>query len=151
MPGYLEAVNARVVIYDGASGTSFQAADLSADDFGGPALEGCNEILVVTRPDVAADVHRGFLDVGVDVIETHTFGAFAPVLAEYGIAERAHELNVTAARLAREVASSYSTPDRPRWVAGSMGPGTKLPSLGHISFAELRDAYEEQARGLLDG
>ena len=151
MSSYLEAARERVVVYDGASGTSFQAADLTADDFGGEALEGCNEILVVTRPDVAADVHRGFLDVGVDVIETHTFGAFSIVLNEYGIADRAHELNVAAARLAKEVASSYSTPDRPRWVAGSMGPGTKLPSLGHITFVEIRDAYEEQAVGLLEG
>jgi len=148
---YLEAARQRVVIYDGASGTSFQAAGLSAEDFGGEALEGCNEMLVVTRPDVAADVHRAFLDVGVDVIETHTFGAFATVLNEYGIADRAHELNLVAARLAREVADSYSTPDRPRWVAGSMGPGTKLPSLGHISFADLRDAYEVQAAALIEG
>ena len=151
MSSYLEAARQRVVIYDGASGTSFQAAGLTADDFGGEALEGCNEVLVVTRPDVAADVHRAFLDVGVDVIETHTFGAFATVLNEYGIADRAPELNLAAARLAREVASSYSTPDRPRWVAGSMGPGTKLPSLGHISFAELRDAYEVQATALIEG
>ncbi|HZU74676.1 MAG TPA: methionine synthase [Acidimicrobiales bacterium] len=151
MDRYLEAARQRVVVFDGASGTSLQAANLSADDFGGPELEGCNEVLVETRPEVAAAVHAGFLDVGVDVIETHTFGAFSVVLAEYGIAERAYQLNLAAARLAREVASGYSTPDRPRWVAGSMGPGTKLPSLGHISFADLRDAYEEQARGLLDG
>jgi 5-methyltetrahydrofolate--homocysteine methyltransferase len=151
MTSYLEAIRERVVIFDGASGTSFQAAGLTADDFGGEALEGCNEILVVTRPDVAAEVHRGFLDVGVDVIETHTFGAFSVVLNEYGIADRSHELNLAAARLAKEVAAAYSTPERPRWVAGSMGPGTKLPSLGHITFAEIRDAYEEQAVALLEG
>ena len=149
--GYLAAVAERVVIFDGASGTSLQAAELTADDFGGPDLEGCNELLVVTRPDVAARVHEEFLEVGVDVIETHTFGAFGVVLAEYQIAERAHELNLAAARLAREVASGYSTPDRPRWVAGSMGPGTKLPSLGHIRFSDLRDMYEVQARALLEG
>ena len=151
MSDYLTAARERVVIYDGASGTSLQAAELGPDDFGGADLEGCNEILVVTRPDVAASIHEDFLRVGVDVIETHTFGAFGVVLAEYGIAERAHELNLTAARLAREVASGWSTSDRPRWVAGSMGPGTKLPSLGQITFADLRDNYEVQARGLLEG
>jgi 5-methyltetrahydrofolate--homocysteine methyltransferase len=143
---FLEAVRERVVIFDGASGTSLQARDLSADDFGGPALEGCNEMLVLTRPDVAADVHDEFLRVGVDVIETHTFGGFATVLQEYGIADKAREINLAAARIAREVASGYGA-----FVAGSMGPGTKLPSLGQIRFAELRDAYEVQARALLEG
>ncbi|HEV2369977.1 MAG TPA: homocysteine S-methyltransferase family protein, partial [Acidimicrobiales bacterium] len=151
MSDYLAAARERVVIYDGASGTSLQAAELGPDDFGGPDLEGCNEVLVVTRPDVAARIHAEFLEVGADVVETHTFGAFGVVLGEYGIAERAHELNLAAARLAREVASGYSTPDRPRWVAGSMGPGTKLPSLGQISFRELRDQYELQARALIEG
>ena len=144
---FLDAVRERVVIYDGATGTTLQARDLSADDFGGPSLEGCNEVLVDTRPDVVADFHRSFLDVGVDVVETDTFGGFSTVLAEYQIADRAYELNVKAARIAKEVASGYPG----RWVAGSMGPGTKLPSLGQIRFAALRDAYEEQARGLLDG
>jgi 5-methyltetrahydrofolate--homocysteine methyltransferase len=146
MHPYLEAARERVVVYDGATGTNLQLRDLSADDFGGPALEGCNEILVDTRPDVVADLHRSFFDVGVDVVETDTFGAFSVVLAEYDIADRAHELNVKAAQIAREVASGYNG-----WVAGSMGPGTKLPSLGQIRFADLRDAYEEQARGLLEG
>ena len=144
--GYLEAVRERVVVYDGATGTNLQLRELSADDFGGPALEGCNEILVDTRPDVVTDLHRSFFAVGVDVVETDTFGAFPTVLAEYGIAERAHELNVKGARLAREVADGYGG-----WVAGSIGPGTKFPSLGQIRFAELRDAYEVQARGLLEG
>src|SRR5437588_3216173 len=146
MHPYLEAARERVVVYDGATGTNLQARDLSADDFGGPALEGCNEVLVDTRPDVVADLHRSFFDVGSDVVETDTFGAFSVVLAEYGIADRAHELNVKAAQIAKEVASGYDG-----WVAGSMGPGTKLPSLGQIRFADLRDAYEVQARGLLDG
>ncbi|MHB8672020.1 MAG: homocysteine S-methyltransferase family protein, partial [Acidimicrobiales bacterium] len=141
----------RVVIFDGATGTNLQLRELSAEDFGGAALEGCNEILVATRPDVVADLHASFLDVGVDVVETDTFGAFSTVLAEYDLAERAHELNLTAARLAREVASGYSTSDRPRWVAGSMGPGTKFPSLGQIRYAELREVYEVQAAGLLEG
>ncbi|HEX9992011.1 MAG TPA: methionine synthase [Acidimicrobiales bacterium] len=147
MPGsYLDAVRERVVVFDGATGTNIQLRHLGPDDFGGPELEGCNEILAVTRPDVVADVHRSFLDVGVDVVETDTFGAFAVPLAEYGLADRAHELNVAAARIAREVASGYDA-----WVAGSMGPGTKLPSLGQIRYAQLRDAYEVQALGLLEG
>ena len=151
MSGYLDVVRERVVIYDGATGTSIQARGLTADDFGGPALEGCNEVLTVTRPDVVADLHRSFFDVGVDVVETNTFGAFAVPLGEYGIADRASDMNLAAARIAREVADGYSTPDRPRWVAGSIGPGTKFPSLGQIRFAELRDAYEVQARALLEG
>ncbi|MGH9149930.1 MAG: methionine synthase, partial [Acidimicrobiales bacterium] len=142
----LDAVRERVVIFDGATGTNLQLRDLTADDFGGPTLEGCNEVLVATRPDVVADLHRSFFEVGVDVVETDTFGAFAPVLAEYGIAHRAHELNVRAATIAREVASGYGG-----WVAGSIGPGTKFPSLGHVGFADLSDAYREQAAGLLEG
>jgi 5-methyltetrahydrofolate--homocysteine methyltransferase len=151
MATYLEALAERVVVFDGATGTNLQLAGLSADDFGGPALEGCNEVLVVSRPDVVRRLHASFLEVGVDVVETDTFGAFATVLAEYGLAERAAELNLTAARLAREVASDFATPDHPRFVAGSMGPGTKLPSLGQIGFATLRDAYEVQAAALLEG
>src|SRR6478735_926379 len=128
-----------------------QEKGLTADDFGGEDLEGCNELLVVTRPDLIAEMHSAFFDVGVDVIETGTFGAFAVPLAEYDIADRAHELNVAGARIAREVADGYSTPDRPRFVAGSIGPGTKFASLGQIRFAELRDAYEVEATGLLEG
>jgi 5-methyltetrahydrofolate--homocysteine methyltransferase len=143
---FLDAVRERVVVFDGATGTNLQLRDLSADDFGGPALEGCNEVLVATRPDVIVDLHRSFFEVGVDVVETDTFGAFPIVLAEYGIADRAAELNVTAARLAREVADGYGG-----WVAGSIGPGTKFPSLGQIRFAELRDNYQLQAAALLEG
>ncbi|HEX2699789.1 MAG TPA: methionine synthase [Acidimicrobiales bacterium] len=145
-PSYLDAVRERIVIFDGATGTNIQLRELTADDFGGPALEGCNEILVDTRPDVVAELHRSFFEVGVDVVETDTFGAFAPVLAEYGLADRTSELNVKAARIAREVADGYGG-----FVAGSMGPGTKFPSLGQIRFAELRDAYEVQAAALLEG
>jgi 5-methyltetrahydrofolate--homocysteine methyltransferase len=148
---FLEAVAERVVVYDGATGSNLQLRDLSADDFGGLAYEGCNDILCATRPDVVAELHASFLDVGCDVLETNTFGAFSVVLAEYGIAERAYELNVAGARIAREVVTGYEGDGRTRWVAGSIGPGTKLPSLGHIRFAELRDGYEVQARGLLDG
>ncbi|KAA0233630.1 MAG: Methionine synthase [Acidimicrobiales bacterium] len=146
MGTFLEAARERVVVFDGATGTNLQERRLTADDFGGPQFEGCNEILVATRPDVVADLHRSFFEVGVDVVETDTFGAFGVPLAEYGIAERAHELNLKAAHIAREVADGYGG-----WVAGSIGPGTKFPSLGQIRFAELRDQYELQARALLEG
>ncbi|HEX3839804.1 MAG TPA: methionine synthase [Acidimicrobiales bacterium] len=148
---YLRAISERVVIFDGAMGTNLQLADLTADDFGGPDLEGCNELLVITRPDAVDRVHRSFFEVGCDVVETDTFGAFSPVLAEYGQAHRVHELNLAAATLARQAADDFSTPDRPRWVAGSIGPGTKFPTLGQIRYADLRDAYQEQATGLLEG
>jgi 5-methyltetrahydrofolate--homocysteine methyltransferase len=148
---YLAALRERAVIFDGATGTNLQLQELGPDDFGGAELEGCNEILVVTRPDAVERLHRSFLDVGVDVIETDSFGAFSVVLTEYGIAERARELNLAAAGLARRLADEYSTPERPRWVAGSIGPGTKFPTLGQIGYAELSAAYEEQALGLLDG
>src|SRR5436305_12343968 len=130
MHPYLEAAREGVVVYDGATGTNLQMRDLSADDFGGPALEGCNEILVDTRPDVVADLHRSFFEVGSDVVETDTFGAFSVVLAEYDIAERAHELNLKAAQIAKEVASGYGG-----WAAGSQGPGPDLPSLCPNRFA----------------
>ena len=148
---YLKAVSERVVVFDGAMGTNLQLANLTADDFGGPELEGCNELLVVSRPDAVDRVHRSFFEVGCDVVETDTFGAFAPVLAEYGQAHRVRELNLAAAALAREAANDFSTPDRPRWVAGSIGPGTKFPTLGQIRYADLRDAYHEQAAALIEG
>ncbi len=151
MEPFLDALAQRVLVFDGAFGTGIQARDLHADDFGGPELEGCNENLVVTRPDVIADLHASFFEVGVDAVETVTFGAFPIVLAEYGIAEQTRTLNLAAARIAREVANGYSTPDHPRYVIGSVGPGTKLPSIGHIGFAELRDAYLPQMEALLEG
>ncbi len=150
-PSYLRAASERVVVFDGAMGTNLQLAGLVADDFGGVDLEGCNELLVVTRPDVVDRVHRSFLEVGCDVVETDTFGASAPVLAEYGQAHRVRELNLAAAALARAAADDHSTTDRPRWVAGSIGPGTKFPTLGQIRYAALRDAYEEQAAALIEG
>ncbi|MFM9037260.1 MAG: methionine synthase [Actinomycetota bacterium] len=148
---YLDAVNERVIVFDGAFGTFVQGLDLGPDDFGGASLEGCNEMLCLSRPDVIRRMHAAFLDVGVDALETASFGSFSTVLTEYDIPERAYELNVAAARLARETANDYEADGRSRYVAGSIGPGTKLPSLGHIRFAELRDAYVEQARGLLVG
>ena len=151
MSGYLELLRERAVIFDGATGTNLQLRGLGPDDFGGAAYEGCNELLVATRPDVVADLHRSFLEVGVDAVETNSFGALPHVLAEYGIAHRAEELARRAAEVAREVAHGYSTPDRRRFVAGSMGPGTKSPTLAQIPFAELRDGYEVLARGLLEG
>jgi 5-methyltetrahydrofolate--homocysteine methyltransferase len=151
MSGYLHALQERVVVFDGAAGTTLQQAGLAADDFGGPDLEGCNEILNVTRPDVITTMHDEFLSVGVDVIETNTFGAFAVPLGEYGIADRAYDLNRAAAELAVSVARDHSTKDHPRWVAGSIGPGTRLPTLGQITYAELVGAYEVQAAGLLAG
>jgi 5-methyltetrahydrofolate--homocysteine methyltransferase len=145
---YLDAVRERVVVFDGATGTNLQLRHLGPDDFGGPALEGCNEVLVDTRPDVVADLHRSFFDVGCDVVETDSFGSLPWVLAEYGLADRTQELAAKAARIAGEVAG----PDRDgRWVAGSLGPGTKIASLGQITFAEQRDGYEQAATGLLEG
>ena len=144
-----EALTTRVVVADGAMGTMLQEVDLTLDDFEGH--EGCNEILNVTRPDVVASVHRAFFEVGVDCVETNTFGANYGNLIEYGIPERVRELAYAGARIAREVADEYSRPDRPRWVLGSVGPGTKLPTLGHAPFAVLRDAYFEQVGGMIDG
>ncbi|HEU5448216.1 MAG TPA: homocysteine S-methyltransferase family protein, partial [Acidimicrobiia bacterium] len=151
MGSFLDTLRERVVVFDGATGTNLQALDLGPEDFGGATLEGCNEILPVTRPAVIAELHRSFFEVGVDAVETDTFGAFPLVLTEYGIADRTFELNEASARIAREVASGYSTPDRPRWVVGSIGPGTKLPSLGQIDFVTLRNGYEAQVAGLLAG
>ncbi|ALG09972.1 methionine synthase [Kibdelosporangium phytohabitans] len=138
-----------VLVADGAMGTMLQSIDLSLDDFQG--FEGCNEILNVTRPEVVRQVHRDYLAAGADAVETNTFGANLANLAEYGIAERIHELSEIGARLAREVADEFTTPDWPRFVLGSVGPGTKLPTLGHVRYAVLRDAYEQQVRGLLVG
>jgi 5-methyltetrahydrofolate--homocysteine methyltransferase len=145
----LAALADRVLVADGAMGTMLQAADLSIDDFAGH--EGCNEVLNATRPDVVRGVHDGYLAAGADCVETNTFGANLANLGEYGIEHRVRELSEAGARLAREVADGYSTPDRPRYVLGSMGPGTKLPTLGHAPYARLRDAYQENAAGLLDG
>ena len=150
---YLDALSSGgVIIYDGATGTNLQRAGLGPDDFGGDRLEGCNEILNVTRPDVVATLHRSFLDVGVDVVETNTFGAFAVPLAEYDVAPRSYEIASAGAAIAREaVDDAVAVDGRPRWVAGSIGPGTKFPTLGQITYRDLRDAYEVEAAGLIDG
>ena len=147
--GLKSALGTRVLVADGAMGTMLQAADLSLDDFAG--LEGCNEILNVTRPDVVSGVHAAYFDTGCDFVETNTFGANLANLAEYEIPERIFELAEAGARIAYEVARDYSQPDRPRWVLGSIGPGTKLPTLGHSPYGVLRDAYEQQVAGMLSG
>jgi len=145
---YLQAVHEGVVVFDGATGTNIQALGLNADDFGGPGYEGCNEILAVTRPEVLATLHRSFFDVGCQVVETDSFGSLPWVLAEYGLADRARELARAAAGIARDVADAYGAG---HWVAGSLGPGTKIVSLGQIGFATMRDGYQEAAAGLLAG
>ncbi|MEG4037469.1 methionine synthase [Microcoleus sp. S36b_A4] len=140
-----------VIVFDGAMGTNLQVQNLTAEDFGGKEYEGCNEYLVHTKPEAVANVHRGFLEAGADVIETDTFGAASIVLAEYDLADKAYYLNKTAAELAKGIAAEFSTPEKPRFVAGSIGPGTKLPTLGHIDFDTLTAAFAEQAEGLYDG
>ena len=147
----LHAPERPVLVFDGATGTSLQQMTLTAEDFGGPALEGCNENLVFTRPDAVQEVHRQFLEAGCDVIETDTFGAASIVLAEYDLQDQAFAINKRAAELAREMADRYSTADHPRFVAGSMGPTTKLPTLGHIDFDTMRQSFAEQAAGLIAG
>ncbi len=148
---FADILKERVVVFDGATGTHLQGQNLTPDDFGGEQLAGCNEYLVVSKPSAVETVHRDYLEAGCDVIETNSFGSSRIVLAEYGLADRAYELNVKAAQIARRMAQDYSRPDHPRFVAGSLGPTTKLPSLGHISFQEMAAAYAEQAAGLLDG
>jgi 5-methyltetrahydrofolate--homocysteine methyltransferase len=146
---FRRALSERVVVADGAMGTMLQQQDLTLDDFDG--LEGCNEILNVTRPDVVRHVHDSYFAVGADCVETNTFGANHANLGEYDISHRIYELARAGAVIAREAADAWSTSQRPRWVLGSVGPGTKLPTLGHVEFATLRDAYAEQTRGMLDG
>ncbi|MFC7709770.1 methionine synthase [Micromonospora lupini] len=145
----LDVLADRILIADGAMGTMLQAADLTLDDFDG--LEGCNEILNVTRPDVVRGVHDAYLAAGADCVETNTFGANLANLAEYDIPQRIRELAEAGARIAREAADAASTPERPRFVLGSIGPGTKLPTLGHAPYSTLRDAYQENAAGLIVG
>ena len=143
------ALAERVVVADGAMGTMLQASDATVDDF--ESYEGCNEILNVTRPDIVTAVHEAYLEAGADCVTTNSFGANLGNLGEYEIADRIAELSEASARLARAAADRWATPDRPRWVLGSMGPGTKLPTLGHTTFRELRDTYQVNAEALLRG
>ncbi len=148
---YLNRDEKPLIIFDGGTGTSFQNLNLTADDFGGKELEGCNENLVLSSPDVVEKVHNSFLEAGCHVIETNTFGASSIVLDEYDIADKAYEINKNAAFIAKKAAAKYSSVDKPRFVAGSIGPTTKLPTLGHIDFDELKQSYKEQIYGLIDG
>ncbi|MEO7539638.1 MAG: methionine synthase [Pyrinomonadaceae bacterium] len=148
---FLDLLKEKIIVFDGAMGTYLQSLNLSIDEWGGPAFENCSENLLYTRPDAIETVHKAFLDVGCDVIETNSFGGSEVVLVEFGIADKTYDVNKRAAVLAKNVASGYSTPDKPRFVAGSIGPGTKLPTLGHITYRDLKDAYREQVRGLVDG
>src|ERR1700686_2174394 len=153
---YLDELSRRVLIYDGAMGTNIQRYNLSAEDFGGKALEGCNDNLVLTRPGVIQAIHESFLEVGCDVVETCTFQSTPRRLHEWGLGDKVRDINVAAAQIARAAADKYSTPDRPRFVAASMGPTGMLPSssdpvLSKITYEELAKNYYEQAKYLVEG
>src|SRR4051812_47429321 len=149
MSDFLKAVAERVVVYDGAMGTNIQVRQPSVDDYWGK--EGCNELLVLSRPDIIRDIHASFFAVGCDVVETNTFGATSVVLAEYQLESKVAEINLAAVKLAREAAQEFSTKAKPRFVAGSIGPTTKLPSLGHITFDAMVASYMEQMTALIEG
>ena len=148
---FLQLLNERVLLFDGATGTSLQTQYLTPEDFGGHNLEGCNEYLCISNPEAVRKVHHGFLEAGADIIETNSFGSASIVLAEYDLADRAYELSRLSAQIARACADQYSTPERPRFVAGSVGPTTKLPSLGQIDFDTMAASFQEQIAGLIDG
>ncbi|MFC5700031.1 methionine synthase [Cohnella faecalis] len=151
-PSLQAALKERILFLDGAMGTMIQQENLTEDDFGGAELDGCNEILVLTRPDVISRIHEAYLEAGSDLIETNTFGATSVVLAEYDIPEKAREINLAATKLAREACDKYSTPDKPRFVAGALGPTTKTLSVtGGVTFEELVDSYYEQVAALIEG
>src|SRR3954452_11937994 len=149
MADFLQTVQERVVIYDGAMGTNIQKRNPTLDDYWNK--ENCSEVLVLSRPDIIRDIHADFFRIGCDIVDTNTFGGSRIVLGEFELADRTHEINLKAAQLAREVAKQFSTKDKPRFVAGSMGPTTKLPSLGHISFDNMVDAFIEQVVALIEG
>lgn len=153
---YLESLSERVLIFDGAMGTSVQLYNLTPEEFGGARLEGCNDYLCITNPRVIEEIHASFLEAGADVLETATFGSTRPKLDEYGIGEEVYHQNFTAAQLARKLADAYSTPSRPRYVAGSMGPTGYLPSaddptLSNITYQQLKAIFKEQAKPLIEG
>src|SRR5262249_45741779 len=147
-----ELLAERILVLDGAMGTAIQARHLTAEDFGGVQLEGCNENLVLTRPDVILDIHRGYLEVGADIIETNTFGGTPIVLAEYGLENQVRQLNETAARLARQAVDEQSTSSKPRFVAGSIGPTTKAISVtGGVTFDQFINAFLHPGAGFVSG
>ncbi|WP_405152846.1 methionine synthase [Paenibacillus sp. FSL K6-0108] len=147
-----DALKQRILILDGAMGTMIQQVDLTGADFGGDDLDGCNEMLVLTRPDLIQRIHEEYLEAGADLIETNTFGATSVVLAEYDIQDRAREINLEAARIAKAAVDRFSTPESPRYVVGAMGPTTKTLSVtGGVTFQELIDSYFEQALALIEG
>src|ERR1043165_7040935 len=148
---FLDLLKEKIVVFDGAMGSNLQGQNLSIEDWGGPNFENCSENLLYTKPEAIEKVHLGFLDIGCDVIETDSFGGSEVVLAEFGIAEKTYDVNRKAAELAKRLANDYSTKEKPRFVAGSIGPGTKLPTLGHINYRNLKKAYAEQVHGLIDG
>ncbi len=151
MGNFLDLLKEKIVVFDGAMGSSLQAQELSIEDWGGQEFENCSENLLYTKPEAIEIVHTDFLDAGCDVIETNSFGGSEVVLKEFGIADKTYDVNKKAAEMAKRLANDYSTNGKPRFVAGSIGPGTKLPTLGHITFRDLKDAYVEQVRGLFDG
>ena len=151
MKSFLELLKEKVVVFDGAMGSNLQGQNLTIEDWGGANFENCSENLLYTKPEAIEKVHVGFLEVGCDVIETNSFGGGEVVLAEFGMVAQTYDVNLKAAQLAKRLANDYSTPAKPRFVAGSIGPGTKLPTLGHISYDNLKKAYDEQIRGLYDG
>ena len=151
MKSFLDILKEKIVVFDGAQGTHLQGQGLTADDFGGEQYNGCNEYLIITRPSAVEAIHRDYLDAGSDVIETNTFGATSIVLAEYNIAHLSYDISLKAAQLGKRMAMEFSTPDHPRFVAGSLGPTTKLPSLGHIQFKEMAASYKLQTKGMMEG
>src|SRR5437660_9135949 len=156
MSQFLDTLAHRVLIYDGAMGTNIQSYQLTAQDYGGQATEGCNEHLVLSKPSVIEEIHTCFLEAGCDVLESDSFTASRLKLDEYGLGKLTHEINLTAARLARRLADQYSTPQQPRFVAGSIGPTGMLPSsddplLSNITYQQLVEVFREQAAALLEG
>ena len=152
-PNLVKLAKEKVLVYDGAMGTTLFTYDLSADDYGGKEFEGCPEILNRTKPEIIQEIHAGFFKAGSDIVETNTFGSSRLVLGEYGLEEESYDISKLAANLAKEVADRFTAkePEKPRYIAGSIGPGTKLPSLGNVSFDELKESYKPQVAGLIDG
>jgi len=148
---FIDLLKEKIVVFDGAMGTSLQGQNLTIEDWGGANFENCSENLLYTKPEAIEKVHLRFLEVGCDVIETNSFGGSEVVLQEFGIVEKTYDVNKKAAEMAKRLVNDFSTKEKPRFVAGSIGPGTKLPTLGHINFRDLKGAYVEQVRGLYDG